>query len=560
MLWLISPCARAASGMDPEALKAAFASTGRGRGARRGSRGRGGRGRGRGRGASASGRGGRGGRGGGGGPDKSTGDWNCPSCGNYNYKFRDECNKCNTSRSGAPTAEAEASASLSSTQLDEGQLANSGEVTGTTTSKAKVEVRKTITKGKGRGKGPRQRVKQLTQQIVQYAKRRRLGDAQRVFQQLKDEGLTPGLLTFSTFINAHVASGDMIGAEVVFQDMQSAGVAANSVIYNTLFKGYCVAGNTARTAELFEEMSRQDVIPDTNTVNAHLSGCLRAGDVGDAHRVYTKMTEEWAAEPDFFTYKRAVQMLCRGLRLDALGDIHQKLQGLREQAVADTAAKSDDEAAGSGSGSAAVGGLEAALVWLHLHRGLSAALLGQWSVAAAAMQQVEAAGAAAAVAPEVHLARTSTTEQAAQVSSEDRGQHDFHLKVFEGEMRRLHDFLESQRVLATATASPVLDLQAIPPPDLQDALCKTFIFGAHTNAQARKQQLQLGGEAGAAAPASAAAVVAAPIAAVGEGLAAGLVRSLERYAHYTAAQTVTQHKTRCLLTSPHSTRLEIYAS
>ena len=100
-----------------------------------------------------------------------------------------------------------------------------------------------------------------------------------------------------------------------------------------------------------------------------------------------------------------------------------------------------------------------------------------------------------------------------------------------------------------------------PPPDLQDALCKTFIFGAHTNAQARKQQLQLGGEAGAVAPASAAAVVAAPIAAVDEGLAVGLVRSLERYEHYTAAQrNKTQQNTRCLLASPHLTRLEIYAS
>ena len=81
------------------------------------------------------------------------------------------------------------------------------------------DVKKTIAKVRGRGKGPRQRVKQLTQQIIQFAKRKRLGDAQRVFQQLKDEGLTPALLTFSTFINAHVASGDMLGAERVFQDM-----------------------------------------------------------------------------------------------------------------------------------------------------------------------------------------------------------------------------------------------------------------------------------------------------------------------------------------------------
>ena len=83
-----------------------------------------------------------------------------------------------------------------------------------------------------------------------------------------------------------------------------------------------VAGNTARTAALFQEMSQQDVRPDTNTVNAHLSGCLRAGDVPDAHRAFTKMTAEWGAEPDFVTYKRQLQMLSRGLRLDAQAGRH----------------------------------------------------------------------------------------------------------------------------------------------------------------------------------------------------------------------------------------------
>jgi hypothetical protein len=178
-----------------EALRGAFAGASRGlaegtgRGRRRGrgsARGRT-RGGGRGRG-SGSGRGRRSGvestEG-----DKGTGDWNCASCGNYNYKFRDACNKCGAARG----AEAGAGA----------------EVVG--------GAQKTITKkkqkqkqGQKRGKGPRQRVKQLTQQIVQFAKRKQLGDAQRVFRQLKHEGLTPALLTYSTFINAHVTRYDLL--------------------------------------------------------------------------------------------------------------------------------------------------------------------------------------------------------------------------------------------------------------------------------------------------------------------------------------------------------------
>ena len=449
-----------------------------GRGGRRGSRGRG-RGRGRARGR------GRGGRGSARGEaaEGGSGDWSC-ACGNFNYKFRDVCNKCKGPRDAAAAASAAAAAPVSSASIYvEGVAAAAAAAVPVSAApvdakhaeltkfKGGGEVKKTIAKPRGRGKGPRQRVKQLTQQIVQFAKRKRLGDAQRVFQQLKDEGLTPALLTFSTFINAHVASGDMIGAERVFQEMQVVGVAANSVIYNTLFKGYCVAGNTARTAALFEEMAKQDVIPDTNTVNAHLSGCLRAGDVGDAHGVFAKMAEDWAAEPDFFTYKRVVQMLSRGLRLDALEEISHKLEAL--------AGRLGHEPADVVSQTAP----QAALVWLHLHRGLSAALLGQWALAAGSLEQVKAAGAAAAVAPEVHLARSGADSQAPVLVVGEKGQHDFHLKVFQGEMSRLESFLESRRVSIAAPSG----FGQVAAPDLQAFFCRTFIFGAHTNAQARKQ-------------------------------------------------------------------------
>ena len=338
------------------------------------------------------------------------------------------------------------------------------------------------------------------------------------------------------------------------------------MIYNTLFKGYCVAGNTTRTTALFEEMSQQDVNPDTNTVNAHLSGCLRAGDVGDAYEVFTKMASDWDAEPDFFTYKRYLQMLSRGLRLDSLMEICTKLQGL--QSWESKAAGGPGSAFGADSS-----GVEAALVWLHLHRGLSAALLGRWEDAADALAQVEDAGAATAVAPEVHLARNT------EKTTEDSGQHEFHLKVFQGEIDRLKEYLNSQRVLLGGGASDagsaagggadgtmaelraelstlkprglqkraekmgvddeLLDIaednaatvelcvekaaadaaaaggggeiEAIPASDLQGPLCKTFIFGTHTNAQARKQNDE-------------ASAGLAPE----EELAVGLVRSLER--------------------------------
>ena len=144
--------------------------------------------------------------------------WKCSACDNLNYRFRDVCNKCQAPKDpSAPAAEL-APQDTSSTP------AGSNGVEG---------LQKGIDKpkpNKQKKPSPRQRVKKLTQEIIQFAKRKRLADAKRVFQKLLDEGLTPGTLTFSTFINAHVASGDMLGAEEVFQQMRSADVAPNRCV------------------------------------------------------------------------------------------------------------------------------------------------------------------------------------------------------------------------------------------------------------------------------------------------------------------------------------------
>ena len=158
---------------------------------------------------------------------KGSADWSCASCGNFNYKFRDQCNKCKLPKGAAPGSVPPVA--ISEEPLQENKKPRTsgdgnGDASEPRKDNTKAEGKKGAAKAKGpKGKGQRQRVKQLTQKIVQLRSGKRLGDAQRVFRQLTDEGLTPSLLTFSTFINAHVASGDMIGAERVFQDMQAAG-------------------------------------------------------------------------------------------------------------------------------------------------------------------------------------------------------------------------------------------------------------------------------------------------------------------------------------------------
>ena len=80
------------------------------------------------------------------------------------------------------------------------------------------------------------RVAALTQEIATHAQSKQLEEAKALFNTILREGLKPSSYTYSALINAHVNSGDLVGATRTLEEMVHGGFKANVIVLTTLLK------------------------------------------------------------------------------------------------------------------------------------------------------------------------------------------------------------------------------------------------------------------------------------------------------------------------------------
>lgn len=108
-----------------------------------------------------------------------------------------------------------------------------------------------VTKDKDTRRKMKQRLQLLNKQIAMHGQRKQLTKAQRVYEQIRGEGLTPSDYTHTNLINAFVRSGDIAGALRQLGAMQSAGARPNVVTYTALIKGLCSIGDMSGMVVVF---------------------------------------------------------------------------------------------------------------------------------------------------------------------------------------------------------------------------------------------------------------------------------------------------------------------
>ena len=70
--------------------------------------------------------------------------------------------------------------------------------------------------------------------------------AAEVIREMAGSGVAPGVVCYTTLLNAYGAAGDMAAAHQVVTDMRAAGVKPNHVTYTSLMGYYSQHGDVAR--------------------------------------------------------------------------------------------------------------------------------------------------------------------------------------------------------------------------------------------------------------------------------------------------------------------------
>ncbi|KAL0052674.1 hypothetical protein WJX82_005877 [Trebouxia sp. C0006] len=104
------------------------------------------------------------------------------------------------------------------------------------------------------------------------------GRAAEVMREMGSLGIAPGVVCYTTLLNAYGTAGDMPAAQQVLTDMIAAGVKPNSITYTSLMGYYSQLGDVTKIQALQQDMAKQGLEVDAVTQLFAIEGAMEAWD------------------------------------------------------------------------------------------------------------------------------------------------------------------------------------------------------------------------------------------------------------------------------------------
>lgn len=128
---------------------------------------------------------------------------------------------------------------------------------------------------------------------------------EQVLILMKEHGVKPDVITFSTIMNAWSEAGLMDKCREIFNDMVDAGIEPDIHAYSILAKGYVRAREPEKAEELLTTMEESGVRPNVVIFTTIISGWCSAAKMENAMEVYRKMGES-GISPNLKTFETLI--------------------------------------------------------------------------------------------------------------------------------------------------------------------------------------------------------------------------------------------------------------
>lgn len=136
-------------------------------------------------------------------------------------------------------------------------------------------------------------------------------EAERYFNQMKDDGHSPNIFHYSSLLNAYSIGGDYKKADELVQDMKSAGLVPNKVMLTTLLKVYVRGGLFEKSRELLAELEALGYAEDEMPYCLLMDGLAKTGRIHEAETVFNEMKEKHV-KSDGYSHSIMISAFCRG--------------------------------------------------------------------------------------------------------------------------------------------------------------------------------------------------------------------------------------------------------
>jgi pentatricopeptide repeat protein len=118
----------------------------------------------------------------------------------------------------------------------------------------------------------------LNKQLREFAVKKQLNRAKKLFQQFINKGHAPDIHAYSSLLNVYIRCQDITNAKRLFEEIErNPSLKVNQVTYTILLKGYCENGLMEDACHLYFEKMVKENLCNIRSLNTFLRGCLRTG-------------------------------------------------------------------------------------------------------------------------------------------------------------------------------------------------------------------------------------------------------------------------------------------
>ncbi|KAG0486843.1 hypothetical protein HPP92_008938 [Vanilla planifolia] len=156
----------------------------------------------------------------------------------------------------------------------------------------------------------------------------RFASSMKLFSKMKDDGLSPDVVTYSallsgcckeedgyskavhSLLNAYSANGDYRKLKNWSADMKSTGIEPNKVVLTTLLKVYARGGLFEKSHNLLTELQALGYAKDEMPYCLLMDNLAKAGKIEEAREVFEKLKEN-KVKSDGYAYSIMISAFCR---------------------------------------------------------------------------------------------------------------------------------------------------------------------------------------------------------------------------------------------------------
>ncbi|CAA7062110.1 unnamed protein product [Microthlaspi erraticum] len=146
-------------------------------------------------------------------------------------------------------------------------------------------------------------------------KKGRMGDAQKMFDDMTSRGISPNSVTYTILISGLCQRGNAEDALKLFHEMKSDGHTPDSVAHNALLDGFCKLGRMVEAFELLRLFEKDGFVLGLRGYSSLIDGLFKAGRFNEAFELYAVMLKK-NIKPDAVLYSVLITGLSKAGKIE----------------------------------------------------------------------------------------------------------------------------------------------------------------------------------------------------------------------------------------------------